>query len=60
MVFNFSQIYQGNDDPSTIVSHYLWPVITSRFIRINALSCGAITCALRVEFIGTYEGNIHW
>ncbi|CAB4019932.1 Hypothetical predicted protein [Paramuricea clavata] len=48
------KIFHGNDDQTKIVSHYLWPVITARFIRINALSCG-VSCALRVEFIGTYE-----
>ncbi len=56
--FDFSQVFQGNDDASTTVSHSLWPVITARFIRIHAVSCADI-CTVKAEFIGTYEGNIH-
>ena len=52
--FNFSQVFKGNDRSGT-VSHSLWPAITARFIRINAVSCGQ-SCALKAEFIGTYEG----
>ena len=51
------QIFKGNSDQNTIVSHTLSPVIRVQFIRIRPLDCHG-ACALRAEFVGCYEGKI--
>ena len=55
--FNFSQVFSESDGPVTTVRHSLWPYITARFIRINAVSC-SVVCSIKAEFIGAYQGKI--
>ena len=54
-IFPF-QVFAGNTDRHTVVSHDLANPIIAKFIRINAISWHGYIC-LRAEFYGCREGE---
>ena len=51
------KIFLGNSDRDSVVSNTLSPVILARFIRLYPVDYMTLF-ALRVEFLGSYEGNM--
>ncbi|XP_028409028.1 uncharacterized protein LOC114531613 isoform X2 [Dendronephthya gigantea] len=49
------KVFPGSRVPGTTIRHSLWPYITARFIRINAVS-STDSCGIKAEFIGAYQG----
>ena len=52
----FSKVFQANFDRDTIVRNALLPTILARIVRLHIVSWN-VRIAMRMEFIGTYEGN---
>ena len=57
-LFSHFQVFKGNSDRHTVVSHVLSPPITARFIRFHPKTWhGHIS--MRVEILGCYKGMKH-
>jgi len=46
------QVFAGNSDRTTVVTHTLDPAVLSSRIRVNPQTWNAATIAMRVEFNG--------